>query len=127
MVPDGELEVPGDDTRLLVIPGGVPGELKDLRGEILHHGGHVDGGPGAHPLGVVALPATSSATDLRSLWILPTGNWRPALLERDLALPFTLPPLPRPDISKELVCNRVDTRANTDTIIICSEIFIISK
>ena len=38
------------------------------------------------------------ATYLRSLWILPTGNWSPALLDRDLALPFTLPPLPRPDI-----------------------------
>ena len=35
---------------------------------------------------------------LSSLWILPTGNWSPARLERDLDLVFTLPPLPRPDI-----------------------------
>jgi hypothetical protein len=36
---------------------------------------------------------------LRSLWILSTGNWSPALLERDLDLPaLALPPLPRPDI-----------------------------
>ena len=55
-LPDGELEVPGDDARLLVVPGGVPGELEDLRGEVLHHGGHVDGSAGAHPLGVVAFP-----------------------------------------------------------------------
>ena len=55
-VPDGQLEVPGDDTRLLVVPGGVPGELEDLGGEVLHHGGHVDGSPSAHPLGVVAFP-----------------------------------------------------------------------
>ena len=56
-VPYGELEVPGDDPGLLVVPGSVPGELEDLGGEVLHHGGHVDGGPGAHPLGVVSLPA----------------------------------------------------------------------
>ena len=44
-LPDGELEVPGDDARLLVVPSGVPGELKDL-----------GSGSGTHPLGVVALP-----------------------------------------------------------------------
>ena len=54
--PYGKLEVPGDDAGLLVVPGGVPGELQDLRGEVLHHGGHVHGSPGAHPLGVVAFP-----------------------------------------------------------------------
>ena len=54
--PDGELKVPGDDAGLLVVPGGVSGELEDLRGEVLHHGGHVDGSSGAHPLGVVAFP-----------------------------------------------------------------------
>jgi hypothetical protein len=55
--PDGKLEVPWDDARLLVVPGGVPGELEDLCGEVLHHGGHVDGGPGTHTLGVIAFPA----------------------------------------------------------------------
>ena len=99
--------MPGDNARLLVVPGSVPGELEDFRGEVLHDSGHVDGSSRAHPLGVVAFPegwgvklAPTIRTDLRSLWILPTGNWRPALLERDLALPFTLPPLPRPDIVK---------------------------
>ena len=52
-LPDNELEA-GDDARFLVAPGRVPGELEDLGGEVLHHGGHVDGGPGTHPLGVVA-------------------------------------------------------------------------
>ena len=46
--------------------------------------------------------------NLRSRWILPTGNWRPALLERDLALPFTLPPLPRPDILLRLESARMN-------------------
>ena len=55
-LPDGELEMPGDDARLLVVPGGVPGELNDLGGELLHQGGYVDGSSAAHPLGVVALP-----------------------------------------------------------------------
>ena len=54
--PDGKLEVPWDDARLLVVPGGVPGGLQDLRGEVLHDSGHVDGSSGADSLGVVALP-----------------------------------------------------------------------
>ena len=57
VIPDGELEVPGDDPGLLVVPGGVAGQLEDLGGEVLHDGGHVDGGAGAHALRVVALPA----------------------------------------------------------------------
>ena len=32
-VPDCELEMPGDDAGLLVVPGGVPGKLKDLGGK----------------------------------------------------------------------------------------------
>ena len=55
-LPDGELEMPGDDARLLIVPGGVPCELNDLGGEVLHQGGYVDGSSAAHPLGVVALP-----------------------------------------------------------------------
>ena len=49
--------MPGDDPGLLVVPGGVAGQLEDLGGEVLHDGGHVDGGAGAHALRVVALPA----------------------------------------------------------------------
>ena len=30
VVPDGELEVTGDDPGLLVVPGGVTGQLEDL-------------------------------------------------------------------------------------------------
>merc|ERR1719209_2114699 len=56
VISDGELEMPGDDPGLLVVPGGVSGQLKDLGGEVLHDGGHVDRRAGAHALGVVALP-----------------------------------------------------------------------
>merc|ERR1719211_525420 len=47
--------LPGDDPGLLVVPGGVAGQLEDLGGEVLHDGGHVDGGASAHALRVVAL------------------------------------------------------------------------
>ena len=55
VVPDGELEVTGDDPGLLVVTGSVAGQLEDLSGEVLHDGGHVDGGASSHPLGIVAL------------------------------------------------------------------------
>ena len=56
VVPDGELEVTGDDPGLLVVPGSVAGQLKDLSREVLHDGGHVDEGDATHVLLVVALP-----------------------------------------------------------------------
>ena len=58
-LPDIELEVPGDDARLLVVPDSVPGELEDLRGEVLHHCGHVDGSSAAHPRS--SLPAKTTS------------------------------------------------------------------
>ena len=47
VVPDGELEVTGDDSGLLVVTGSVASQLEDLSGEVLHDGGHVDGGTGS--------------------------------------------------------------------------------
>ena len=44
-----------DDPGLLVVPGGIAGELEDLGGQVFHHGGEVDRGTGAHPLCIVAL------------------------------------------------------------------------
>ncbi len=55
VVADGQLQVAGDDPGLLVVPGGVAGQLQDLGGQVLQHGGQVDGGAGAHALGVVSL------------------------------------------------------------------------
>merc|ERR1719261_819332 len=45
VVADGELDVARDDARALVVLGGVPGELEELRGQVLEDGGHVDGAP----------------------------------------------------------------------------------
>lgn len=55
VVADGQLEVTRDDTGLLVVPGGVAGQLQDLSGEVLQHCGQVHGGSSAHSLGVVTL------------------------------------------------------------------------
>jgi len=55
VVAHGKLHVARDDARLLVIAGGVAGELEDLGGEVLKHGGEVHGGAGADARGILAL------------------------------------------------------------------------
>ena len=55
VVLDSELEVAGDDSALLVVAGGVSGELEYLSGQVLEAGSKVHGGSGSHALGVVAL------------------------------------------------------------------------
>eukprot|EP01046_Picozoa_sp_COSAG06_P053452 COSAG06_NODE_9248_length_1947_cov_3.209416_1_plen_156_part_00 len=42
VVADGQLDVARDDAGLLVVAGGVAGELEDLGAEVLEHGGQVD-------------------------------------------------------------------------------------
>ena len=44
VVLDGKGDVAGDNAGLLVVAGGVSGELKDLGAEVLKDGGHVDTG-----------------------------------------------------------------------------------
>ena len=56
VVADGQLEMAGDDAGLLVVAGGVTGELEHLGSQILHDGSEVDRGSGTDALGVVALP-----------------------------------------------------------------------
>jgi len=64
VVLDGEGDVTGDDTALLVVAGGVTGELEDLGTEVLEDGGEVDGGTGTHAGGVLALTeVTADTTD----------------------------------------------------------------
>lgn len=55
VVPDGELEMAGDDAGLLVVAGSVASQLEDLSSEVLQDGGEVDGSTGTDALGVVAL------------------------------------------------------------------------
>ncbi|KAA8578079.1 hypothetical protein FQN60_005270, partial [Etheostoma spectabile] len=56
VVADRQLQVAGDDPGLLVVPGGVSGQLQDLSGQVLQHRRQVHGGAGTDSLGVVALP-----------------------------------------------------------------------
>ena len=55
VVADGKLHVAGDDAALLVVTGGVPGELEDLGGQVLEDSGEVHGGTGADTGSVAAL------------------------------------------------------------------------
>jgi hypothetical protein len=55
IVSDGELEMTGDDTGLLVVTGSVTSQLEDFSSEILENGGEVDGSTGTDTLGIVAL------------------------------------------------------------------------
>lgn len=64
IVPDGELEMSGDDTGLLVVTCGVSCQLENLSSEILKDSSEVDRSTGTDTLGVVALPQkTVDTTD----------------------------------------------------------------
>lgn len=56
VVPDGQLEMTGNDSRLLVVTSGVTGQFQHFGGEVFHHRCKVDWSTGSHPLGVVSLP-----------------------------------------------------------------------
>jgi hypothetical protein len=55
IVADGKLEVTGDDTGLLVVTGGVTGQLEDFGSEVLEDSSQVDGSTSTNTLSVVAL------------------------------------------------------------------------
>jgi hypothetical protein len=55
IVADGELEMAGDDTGLLVVARSVASQLENLSGEVLEDSGEVDGSAGTDTLSVVAL------------------------------------------------------------------------
>ena len=55
VVADGELEMAGDDSGLLVVASGVASQLKDFGREVLEDGSEVNRSTGTNTLGVVAL------------------------------------------------------------------------
>ena len=70
IVADGELQMPGDDTGLLVVTGGVASQLENLSSKVLEDGSKVDGSTGTDTLSVVALAQkTVDTTD----WECETG------------------------------------------------------
>ena len=48
IIAHGQLDVAGDDAGLLVVLGGIAGQLEDLGSEVLEDGADVDGGTSAH-------------------------------------------------------------------------------
>lgn len=70
VVADGELDVAGHNSALLVVAGGVASKLEDLSGEVLKDGGQVHGGTSTNALSVSAMlqEAGNSAN-----WELKTG------------------------------------------------------
>ena len=54
VVPDGQLEMSGDDSGLLVVSGGVTCQFKNLSGEVLEDGSQVDWGTSTDTLSIVA-------------------------------------------------------------------------
>ena len=55
VVADGELQMTGDDTSLLVVSCGVASQLEDLGSEVLKDGSQVDRGTSTDTLSIVAL------------------------------------------------------------------------
>ena len=78
VVLDGEGDVAGHDAGLLVVAGGVAGELEDLGAEVLEDGGEVDGRAGSHAGGVLALAEVAADT--------ADGELKPGLGRRGGAL-----------------------------------------
>ena len=70
----GEGDVAGHDAGLLVVAGGVAGQLEDLSSEVLHDGGQVDGRSGSDSLGVVAFAEMSVDTSDGELESSPAGS-----------------------------------------------------
>ena len=62
VVPDGQLEMTGDDPGLLVVTGSVAGQLEDLSSEVLHDGSQVDRCSSTDSFGVVSLAEESVDT-----------------------------------------------------------------
>lgn len=55
IVANGELEMTGDDTGLLVVTRSVSGQLEDFSRQVLKNGSEVDGSTGTDTLSIVAL------------------------------------------------------------------------
>ena len=60
-----------DNSGLLVVFGGISGELEDLGGEVLKDGGKIDWGSGSDSLGVSSLFEESGDS---SDWELKSGS-----------------------------------------------------
>jgi hypothetical protein len=84
VIPDCQLQMSGDDTRFLVVTGGVTCQFQNFGSQIFHDGGQVHWGTGSDTFGVVAFPQQTMDTTDREL---KSGTGRPGL--RFAALSFS--------------------------------------
>ena len=60
VVSDGEKDVPGDDSGLLVVLGGVSGQFEDLSSQVFEDGCEIDGGSSSDSFSIVSMSEKSS-------------------------------------------------------------------
>ena len=76
VVSDGELQVTGNDTGLLVVTSSVAGELKNLSSQVFHDSCKVNWGTSSYAVSIVSLP---QETVDPAHWELKSGTGRPRL------------------------------------------------
>merc|ERR1719193_268998 len=76
IIPDGQLKMSRDDPGLLVVPGSITSQLKNLSCKILHDSSHVHRGASTNTLSVVTFTKQTMNTSHREL---QTSTARPRL------------------------------------------------
>ena len=74
IVADGQLQVTGDNSGLLVVTGSIAGQLQDFCGQVLHDGGQVNWGTGTYALSIVALAQKTVDTTYGELESSPAAT-----------------------------------------------------
>ena len=72
VVSDGEKDVSGDDSGLLVVLSGVTGEFQNFSSQVFEDGGEIDGGSSTDSFSVVGMSKESSDS---SDWELKASSW----------------------------------------------------
>jgi len=88
IVADGELEMTGDDTGLLVVTSGIASKLKNFGRKVFEDGSQVDRSTGTDTLGIVALSQETVDTTDRECETRLGGSGLRALGARGLAARF---------------------------------------
>lgn len=70
VISDGELQMTGNDSRLLIVASGIAGKLEDLSCKVFQDGSQVDRGTGTDSLSVISF---SQETMYTANWERKTG------------------------------------------------------
>lgn len=73
VVSDGEEDVPGDDSGLLVVLGGISSQFEDLSSQIFEDGCEIDGGSSSDSFGVVSMSKETANSSDGELEASPGG------------------------------------------------------